>query len=231
MANTSLWSNVTVQVQSALAAAQNITSITAATPGVLTYVGSDTFANGDYVRLAGCSTMYQVDERIWRVANVSVGSDTFELEGSQAAAYTAQGAVTASGSTTGRGTLAAGVAEVTFGTTLAIMTDLQVSGGDFEQIDVTTIHDNIRKSIPGAANPIVFSGACVWDPADAGFVALKAASEGKEKLAFRFTLANSQKVLFLGYVGFTGLPTGQAQQLITTPFNITMFGAATTYSS
>jgi hypothetical protein len=216
MANVSLWSNVAIAVQSALGSAQSISGITKASPGVATYVGTDP-TNGDFLYLSSVQGMSQVDERIFRAANVNAGSNTVELEGENTTAY----------DTFSSGNLQV----VTFGTTLAIVTDVQVSGGEFDQIDVTTIHDNVRKQIPGAASPIVFSGSCIWDTADAGFAALKAASDVKGKRAIRVTFANGQRVVFTGYIGFTGLPTGQAQDKVVTPFQITMFGRPTTYAT
>lgn len=216
MANVSLWSNVAIAVQSSLAAALPISGITKADPGVVTYTGTDP-SNGDYLYLSSIQGMSQVDERIFRAANVNGAGNTVELEDED---------------TTNYDTFSSGNAQViTFGTTLAIVTDVQVSGGEFDQIDVTTIHDNVRKQIPGAASPIVFSGSCIWDVADAGFAALKAASDVKAKRAIRITFANGQKVVFTGYIGFTGLPTGQAQDKVVTPFQITMFGRPTTYAS
>lgn len=216
MANVSLWSSVAIAVQSSLATALPISGITKASPGVVTYTGTDP-SNGDYLYLSSIQGMSQVDERVFRAANVNGAGNTVELEGENTTAYD---------------TFSSGNLQViTFGTTLSIVTDVQVSGGDFDQIDVTTIHDNVRKQIPGAASPIVFSGSCVWDVADAGFAALKAASDAKAKRAIRITFANSQKVVFTGYIGFTGLPTGQAQDKVVTPFQITMFGRPTTYSS
>lgn len=216
MANVSLWSNVAIAVQSALATALPISAITKANPGVVTYTGTDP-TNGSYLYLSDIQGMYQLDDRVIRAANVNTGSDTVELEGENTTSYD---------------TFTSGDAQViTFGTTLAIVTDVQVSGGDFEQIDVTTIHDDVRKTIPGAASPIVLSGSALWDVADAGFVALKAASLLKAKRAIKVTFSNGQIVVFTGYIGFTGLPTGAAQDKVVTPFQITMYGVPTTYSA
>jgi len=216
MANVSLWSGVGVAVQSALASALPISGITKADPGVVTYTGTDP-SNGDYIYLSSVLGMHQLDERVIRAANVNGAGNTFELEDEDTSAYD---------------TFSSGNAQViTFGTTLAIVTDLQVSGGDFDQIDITTIHDNVKKQMPGAASPIVFSGSCIWDVADAGFAALKAASDNKAKRAIKLTFANGQKVVFTGYIGFTGMPVGSAQDKVTTPIQITMFGRPTTYAT
>src|SRR5262245_8857988 len=105
MANPVLWTGVSMDMQSALSAAQDISSITAANPPVLTYVGADP-TNGNFVLLAGVTTMREVNERVFRAANVNAGGNTLELEGENALAYSAQATtITASGSTTGAGTL------------------------------------------------------------------------------------------------------------------------------
>jgi hypothetical protein len=89
----------------------------------------------------------------------------------------------------------------------------------------------VKKQIPGAASAAVYNFENVWDVADAGLVALKAASDNKAKRAVKFTFANGQKVLFCGYVGCTLLPGGSAQDKVTTPVTITMYGRPTTYST
>lgn len=216
MANISLWTSVGIAVQSALATAQAISAITKANPGVATYVGADP-ANGDYIYLSSILGMSELDDRIFRVANDNAGANTLELEAENTTSY---------------GTFSSGNMQVvTFGTTLAIVTDLSVSGGDFDQIDTTTIHDSVKKQIPGAASPIVLSGSCIWDVADAGFVALKAASDIKAKRGVKISFANGQKTVFTGYIGFTGMPTGSAQDKVVTPFQVTMFGKPTTLAT
>lgn len=215
MANVSLWSNVNVAVQSALSAAQTISGISKASPGVVTYVGADP-TNGDYILLT-VQGMSQLDGRIFRAANVNAGANTLELEGESTVSYD---------------TFTSGTMEViTFGTTLATATGLSASGGDFEMIDTTTISDTVRKQIPGVAAPATYSFESIWDVADAGLVALKQAADAKAKRCVRLTFANSQKVLFSGYVGATLLPVGSAQDKVITPIAITMFGRPTTYSS
>lgn len=212
----SIWSSVGVAMQSALAAAQTISGITKANPAVATYVGADTYNNGDYV-VVSAQGMSQVDGRVFRVANVNTGSNTFELEGCDSTLFD----TFVSGS----------VQTVTFGTTLSTLTDLSASGGDFDFIDTTTIHGNRKTQIPGAANPLSYSFGSIWDAADAALIACKAASENKALRAFRFTFANGQKFLFTGYVGTSLSPVGNAQDKVTTPVVITAFGAPTTYAT
>lgn len=69
-------------------AAQSITAITKANPGVVTYSGADTYANGDKVFISGVIGMTEVNNREFEVANVNVGANTFELSGVNTTSYT-----------------------------------------------------------------------------------------------------------------------------------------------
>jgi hypothetical protein len=214
MANVSLWTNVDVDVQSALGSAQTITGITKADPAVATFSSGSLPANGAYV-VFDVTGMTQVDGRVFRVASGS--GSTFALEGLDSTAF---------------GTFVSGTFQViTFGTALSTATGLQGSGGDFEFVDITTIHDSIRKQMPGVASPATYTFESIWDVADAGLIALNEASENQTLLAVRFTFANSQKVLFTGYVGATLLPVGNALDKVTTSVVVTMFGRPTVYAT
>lgn len=216
MPNVSLWKSVQVDVESAAAAAVTIVGITKDNPAVVSFNGSLP-SDGDYVRI-NATGMSQVDGRVFRVANGASGSpDTFELEGLDSTDFD---------------TFSAGDFEVlTFGTSMTTATGLQASGGDFDFIDITTIHDNIRKQIPGVASPAVYSFENLWDVTDLALVAFKTAADNQTLSGVRFTFANGQKVVFNGYIGATLLPVGNAQDKVTTSVVITMFGRPTVYSS
>jgi len=55
-----------------------ITGISQASPGVLTYTGTDP-SNGDWMYLSGIAGMTQLNGRYVKVANVNAGANTFEL--------------------------------------------------------------------------------------------------------------------------------------------------------
>lgn len=214
MATVRKWSNVSVAMQSALGSALTISAITKAATGVATSTAHG-LSNGSYVFLL-VQGMYQLDNKVVRVANVT--ANTFELEGVN---------------TTSFDTFSTGTAQaVTFGTTITTATDINASGGDFDFIDTTTIHGNVKTQIPGLANPSNFTFNNLWDVADPGLVAMKSASDSQGQRAFRFTFGTGgQVMLFAGYVGATLLPTGQAQDKVVTPATITMFGTPTYYAS
>lgn len=210
---TKVWSNVQVAMQSAVSATKTITGITKANPGVATST-SHGFANGDIVVLSILG-MWQLDTRTVRVANVT--TNTFELEGIDTTLYD---------------TFSSGSAySITFGTTFSTIGDLSVSGGDFDMIDITTIHDNVKKTQPGAASPINVSGNFNWDPSDAGQLAMKTAADSRALRAFRVVFSDASRWLFTGYPGYTGSPTGSAQAKVTSPFTVTSYGRPSFYSS
>lgn len=212
------WSNVQVAIQSALGTPKTITAISKHSPGYVTSTAHG-FVDGDYVLIAS-QGMFQVDARVFRVdANVLSPGDPniFALEGEDTTLYDTFSSGTAT--------------KITFGTTMTTATGLTASGGDFDFIDVTTIHDNIKKQVPGLASAAVYTFENLWDPSDTALIALKSASDNQALRAIKFTFAGSQKVVFDGYVGCTLLPTGTAQDKVITSTTLTMFGRPTIYSS
>lgn len=70
----------------------DITDITMANPGVVTYSGDDNFADGDLVYIYGVAGMTEVNGTLQTVANVDTGANTFEIENTSGfTAYTSGG--------------------------------------------------------------------------------------------------------------------------------------------
>lgn len=214
MATATVWKNVAVAMQSALAAAKTITAITKASPGVASSTAHG-YSNGDFVFLT-VSGMYQLNDKVVRVSSVT--TDTFALEGVDTTLFE---------------TFSSGTAEkITFGTSITTATTITSSGGNFEFIDSTTIHGNSKSHLPGLPEATTFSMDHIWDVSDTGLLALKSASDNQSKRAFKFTFGSGGKIMaFAGYVGAALLPGGSAQQLVTTPSVITMGGSPTYYAS
>ncbi len=212
-----VWSGVSVAIQSALASALPISGITKASPGVLTYSSGTDPSDGDIVLLSDILGMYQLADRIVRVDNPNGAGNTFELEGVDTTLYD---------------TFTSGNAQViTFGTTLTVATGISASGGDSEFADTTTIHGNTRSRIPTVASPLTLNFTCQWDPADTALAALKTASDSKAKRALRVVFADGSRFFAYGYVGFAFVPTGNAQELVTTNLTFEAEGRPTSYSS
>ena len=214
MAKVTKWSNVAVAMQSALAAAKTITGIAKGTTATVSATAHG-LANGDYVALT-VNGMWQVNNRVFRVA--SAATDNFVLEGEDTTAF----------DTFTDGTLQ----KVTFGTSITTATTVSASGGNFGFIDTTTIHGNQKTQVPGLPDAATYNMDHLWDVTDAGLKAMKAASDAQAMRAFKFTFGTGGQIMvFLGYVGANLLPGGQAQDKVTTPSAITMFGSPTYYAS
>lgn len=69
-----------------------ISGITQANPAVVTYVGADDWANGDLVYIYGVTGMTQVNGRVFTIANLNTGANTFELSGVDSTGYGAYSA-------------------------------------------------------------------------------------------------------------------------------------------
>lgn len=208
------WSNIQIAMQSAIAGALTISAITKASPGQVTSTAHG-LANGDYVMLTA-QGMFQVNNRVFRVSGVA--TNTFNLEGED---------------TTNFDTFTSGTAQkLTFGTSISSATSISSSGGGFDFLDITTIHQNTKTQIPGLANSATYSFDNIWDVSDAGLLAMKSASDSQALRAFKFTFGTGGQIMvFTGYVAANLLPGGSAQQVVTTSAAITMFGSPTYYAS
>ncbi len=210
MATPTLWTSVQVATQSAIAAADTITGITKASPGVVTSVGHG-WNDGDYVYY-DVEGMYQLKDRIVRVANKTL--DTAELEGLD---------------TTPFGTFSAGTGQVvTFGNAITTAVSVSSSGGESEFADLTTIHDAVRKQKPSFFSPLTLTFEMFFDPTDASLAELKAASDLQAKRAIKITWSTAIMVVS-GYIGATLVPTGSAGELVKTNVVFTAFGSPTYY--
>ncbi len=213
MATVRKWANVSVAMQSALASPVTITAATKANPVVCT--ATNTYTNGDFVLLS-VQGMSQLDNKVVRVSAASGSGFTCEgIDG------------------TGFDTFSSGTAsKITFGTTINSAVSMSASGGTFDFIDTTTIHSAVKSQIPGLAEPLTYSFDNLWDLSDAAQIAMKTASDSQAVRAFKIVFGTGGPiVLFAGYVGFTGAPTGNALDKVTTPAVITAFGSLTSYSS
>lgn len=215
MANVSIWSGVGVAIESARGTAQALATpfISQAATGVLTSTGT-TLANGDYYLLQ-TTGMGQVNNRVFRAANKA--TNTVDLEGEITTNYDA--------------CTAGNAYKVTFGTSISTLVSVSATGGDFDMIPTTTIHDLYKSQIPGQSSAKVFTFDSIWDVADAGLKALATASANKTQLCVKLAFANGQKLVFSGYVGADLSPGGNAGEKVTTPVVITAYGRPTAYAT
>lgn len=210
MATALAWKNVKVKMQSTLAVARTITAVTKANPAVATCTGHG-LVTGDIV-LVTAEGMYQIDKRVFKVTRVD--DDTFNLDGENSTDYD---------------TFVSGkVAEVTLDTNIITATSINVTGGEFDKIDTTTIHSNVKSEMPGMATATSYEMTHIWDTSDPALIALKAASDKQQTRVFQFLIGEST-IFISGIPGCTLNPGGQGGQLITTSTTISVQGFPTYY--
>jgi hypothetical protein len=211
-----VWSNANIDIETARATALVITAISKANPGVVTYTGTDP-ASGDFVALTNIVGMVELNDQVFRIANVNTTANTFELEGIDTTNFT---------------TFVSGSAEViTFGVSMTTVQDVTSGGGDFQFADLTTIHDTLQKRVPTTASPFTMQLGCLFNPADAAHIELEEANDTKAVRAVKVRWATGHKATWLAYVGASGIPTGQAQGVVKTNVNFEGQGKPRFYSS
>lgn len=212
-ANAKFWSNVTIDVQTALGSAQTISSITKADPGLITYVGADP-ADGD-IYVTDIVGMTELHKRAFAVEGVNAGSNTMTTEN------------TVGNHTFGSGTFT----PVTLGVSMTNVQDVSASGGEPEFADITTIHDQIRRRVPTVVSPFSVQFGCIFDPDDAAAAELALASRTLTTRVIRIVFADGSYMVGNAYVSAVGVPTGSAQDVVKTNVSLEFQGLPTVYGT
>lgn len=196
-----------IYMQSAIAAAQAVSSITAANPGVITYAGADP-ANGNYVALTDVYGMTELEDALVKVANVNTTANTFEAQ---------------SQNTTGYGTFTAGnMKVVTLGTEILDATGITLSGFDQQFAEFNLLRDRITRKLPTNVSSGSIELTMLWDPSAADAAALRVAADTAQKMAFKVLFPDGLEMLFFGYVGASGLPRIDNNAVITTTVSLSI---------
>jgi len=212
MSTINIWSKVGVAVQTALASAKTITGITKASPAVVTSTAHG-YTTGDEVKLT-VTGMIELNNAVVRIT--SVDANSFSLDGIDSTLFN---------------TFATGSAqEVTFGASAATFQDVNASGGEAGEIDVTTIHDDTTKVVPGVKSALSYSFGSLWDPADAALIELKKADNVKGTRAVKLTFATGATVLFDCYPTVSLAPGGSTGGPVTTPVSFKLTGPVFAYA-
>ena len=181
-------------IQSAIGASQAVSAITKANPGVASYGGTDPVA-GNYVAFTGMQGMTELEDALVRVGTVDSAANTFQLEDQD---------------TTGYGTFTAGnMSVVTIGTEIQVATGFSITGGEQQFAEYTYLWDKITRRFPTTKTGMDIDLPMIWDPQDAGSIALLAASDASRKTAFKIVFPDGLEMLFFGYLGSSGLPNAQ----------------------
>lgn len=213
MANANVWTKVAIVIQTALAASKTITAITKANPAVVSCAAHG-FTVGQEVKITAAG-MIEASNMVARVSNVTVG--TFELEGVDSTLFN---------------TFTSGGAQlITFGASASTVQDINSSGGEAKAIDITTVHDDTDKEIPGTKSAISYSFGNLWDPADPALIELKKADMVKGTRCVKIIFSTGAKVMFDCYPSASGAPGGSKGAAVTTPTSFKLTGPITSYAT
>lgn len=197
-----------IYIQTAIGAAQIISAISKANPGVLTYSGAAP-ANGDYFVLTNILGMTELQDGVVKVSNVNAAANTYELTDQDTTSFT--------------DFISGQMKPITFGAELEVATDFQISGGDTKFATYQLLKDKQEFEIPVGYNKAGATINAVWDPQDAGMAYVRNAARTSQKLAMKIVFPDGLEMLFFGYIGASGLPNVQnAQSIIQTNITVSL---------
>lgn len=206
---------VRLEVATAFDAADAVTGITLANPGVITATAHG-WSNGDYgyAEETG-SGMAQIDGQAIRAANVA--ANTLEAEGLN---------------TTNYSTFVSGnIYKVSTWATLSNATDFTIGGGEADKLDATTLLDFIKQEEQGQLAAETVSINMFADPLSTAVARLRAlalSNGGTGHQAYRsvFRITYPASALEIFWFGEPSIPgfAQQKQQLATGSFQVTVKG-------
>lgn len=200
-----------IYMQSAIGSTQAISAISKASPPVITYAGADP-SNGNYLALTSMQGMTEFEDALVKAANVSAGSNTVEAEDQNSSAY---------------GTFTSGNMQVvTLGTEIQVATGFTLSGGEQQFAEYAFLWDKITRKFPTTISGSQFDLPCIWDPQDAGMIALREAADASAKRGFKVLFPDGLEMLFFGYVSAPGLPKADSINAVMTT-NVSIVVATT----
>ena len=209
-------SGLKLYMESAIAAANTITAMTKAAPGVFTSTAHG-FTNGDVV-LIEAPGMPEINGYLMRV--LSIATDTFQLAGVNG---------TTGIDTTLFGDVQTGATakKVTLGTSISGVQEFTFSGGEIKTVDSTTVSDTVDTQVVVGANAQSADMTLQWDPLSAAQAAMIAAFKTRSNKGFKVVWPDGASAMWYGTVGFTGAPGGGKQGITTSPAKVTMMGGIT----
>ena len=173
--------NMTVQVEQTLETAiTDATSITKDPTPVVTTTGAHSLSTGDYIKFTASAGMVELDGQLVRITTTATNTFTLDsLDTSDYSTFTA-----------------CDIQEVSAWHTLSNAQSASMPDGTPAKIDLTTLIDKSKQYAYGLADAPDGSIQGLYDPANAGVVAIKAATKSNTALAFRITWAGSQITIF-----------------------------------
>jgi hypothetical protein len=182
-----------VAIASAYGTSSNVTAATNAANSVLTLAAGHGTVVGDFVEFN--SGWELASGRIFRVSAVATNDVTLE------------GLNTVSTSNYPAGAGVGSVRRITTWTPITQIGTFDVSGGDPNFANITTIADRNRKQIPVDRNPVVWTFNIFDDPLLAWYAPVVLVSDNPTPTGLRFVYTNGSRLVANGYWSIQKTPT------------------------
>ena len=190
------------------AAADTVTAVTNANPGVATTAAPHGIADGAFIEVT--SGWSKLNNRIVRADNAVGSSITYE------------GIDTSNTQTYPPGSGIGSIREITNWTQISQILECTTSGGEMQFTTYSFLEQDFESQLPTQSSPMSIEITIADDDTLPGFLALKAVAETRNLVGLRATLPNGSLILFNGYVSFNETPTMTKGQImgVKTTFNL-----------
>ena len=213
----SLPNGVILALATTYAAADTVSALTNANPGVATTSSAHGITTGNYLEVT--SGWARLNQRIVRASAAAGSSVTYEgIDTSSTSVYPA-------GSGTGS------VREITAWTQISQVLDLTTSGGDMQFATYSFLEQDFESQIPTQASPMSINITIADDASLAGYTALKAAGISRALTGLRATLPSGSVIVYNGYVSFNETPTMTKNQVMGVRATFSLMNTPTRYAS
>ncbi len=207
---------VVISLATTYAAADTVSAISNANPGVVTS-NAHGLNDGDIVEMT--SGWSRLNDRIVRVD--SPAANTFNLEGIDTSNTTSYPVGTGTG--TARAVSAwQQIQQILTSTT---------NGGEMQFSTYSFLEQDFETQIPTQSSPMTIELSIADDPALAGYIALKEAAEARDKRAIRLQMPNGSVLYANGYVSFNETPTMTKNEVMAVRATINLTARPTRYTS
>lgn len=199
------------------AAADTVTAVTNANPGVATTAAPHGIADGAFIEVT--SGWSKLNNRIVRADNAVGSSITYEgIDTSNTQTYPAGSGI-------------GSIREITNWTQVSQILECTTSGGDMQFVTYSFLEQDFESQLPTQSSPMSIEMTIADDDTLPGFLALKAVAETRNLVGLRATLPNGSLILFNGYVSFNETPTMTKGQVMGVKATFNLQGRPVRYAS
>jgi hypothetical protein len=199
--------NVRVEIAATYSTAKSVTGITKANPGVATSA-AHALAEGAIGYFSGITGMTELEGQAGSVD--ATATNTFNVEGVDTTLF---GTMTGTCSFT----------PVATWVTLSTATSYQISGGDIDQLDTTTLLDTIKQQDVGMLAAQTVSFDAFSDPQLAAMALAEAAAMTGGYIVMRISFPNGERRVFRGQPSLPGESVA-VSAMATGSFSVTVKG-------